>query len=245
MYNGCKVIALVPAAGMGQRMGIGQKKQYLLLKDKEILNWTLIHLLREPIIDEAIVIVPRDDVLEVEEKMTSWLSREQISTKISVIEGGATRQESVRKGLIKIEGDGFQTSFVVIHDGVRPFFPKNMLIRFLEALDHRSDIEGAIAGAEVTDTLKTINPEKVIIGTVDRSVVWSVQTPQVFRFDTLMKAHRYANDHAFEVTDDAAIIEAIGKKTVIIPCSSENIKITKPVDLIVAEVLLETYKVDL
>lgn len=245
MYNALKVIALIPAAGMGQRMGSGIKKQYLKLYNKEILNLTLIHMLSEPLIDEAIIIVPKEDVVEVSDKVKKWLDIENIDTLVQVIEGGATRQESVYNGLRMIEQNGSVESYVVIHDGVRPFFPKKRLIDFLESLAMNSDIEGAIAGVEVTDTLKTIDANKVITNTVDRSLVWAVQTPQVFNFNALIEAHKTAKKLLLHGTDDASLLEAIGKKSMIIQCPSENIKITKPIDLIVAEILFETYKVGL
>lgn len=245
MYNEKCVIALIPAAGMGQRMGIGQRKQYLKLNGKEILNWTLTHILQEKMIDEAIVIVPKEDVDEVRLKVDMWMKNIDTVASVQVIAGGASRQESVFNGLCQIKNICGEETYVVVHDGVRPFFPQGKLIEFLEALASIQEIDGAIAGAEVTDTLKTINEDKKILGTVDRSKVWSVQTPQVFRFDALMGAHDYANKKSLSVTDDSALLEAVGKMAVIIPCPPDNIKITKPVDLVIAEILFSSYKVAL
>lgn len=245
MYNEKYVIALIPAAGMGQRMGIGQRKQYLELNGKEILHWTLSHLLQEKMIDEAIVIAPKEDVDEVRFKVEKWLKNIDTNVQVHVIFGGASRQESVFNGLCHIKNVCGEEAFVVVHDGVRPFFPQGKLIEFLEVLANTQEIDGAIAGAEVTDTLKMINADKLILGTVDRSMVWSVQTPQVFNYGALMDAHEYANVNCISVTDDASLLEAVGKKAMIIPCPSDNIKITKPVDLIIAETLFGSYKVAL
>lgn len=245
MFNEKCVIALIPAAGMGQRMGAGQRKQYLALNGREILHWTLSHVLLEKRIDEAVVIVPNEDVDEVRLKVEQWVSKMDTDVEVHVIVGGSTRQESVYNGLCLIKEKRGEDAYVVIHDGVRPFFPQRKLVEFLEAISSVPEIDGAIAGAEVTDTLKTIGEDKLILGTVDRSRVWSVQTPQVFNMSALLAAHIFAKEQSISVTDDAALLEAVGKKAMIIPCPSDNIKITKPVDLIIAETLFDSYKVAL
>lgn len=245
MFNDMKVIALIPAAGMGQRMGAGQKKQYMKLKDREILEWTLKNVLGESLIDETVIIVPTEDLAEVRAKVVRWLDGFDRCTDVDVISGGVTRQESVYNALCYVKDKYAEHIYVVIHDGVRPFFPKGRLVDFLEVLKNNSEVDGTIAGTEVTDTLKRVDDNKEILGTVDRSMVWSVQTPQVFNYNALLEAHDFAIDRKLSVTDDAALLEAVGKRAVIIPCPSDNIKITKPVDLIVAETLFESYKVAL
>lgn len=245
MFNDKRVVALIPAAGMGQRMGAGQKKQYLKLNGKEILEWTLKHVISDVLIDEAIIIVPTDDLADVSSKVVGWLDGFERRSKVEIISGGTTRQESVFNGLCHVKKKYADPVYVVIHDGVRPFFPKGRLVDFLEVLKNSTEIDGAIAGAEVTDTLKRIDDNRVILGTVDRSRVWSVQTPQVFNFEALLDAHKFAVERNLSVTDDAALLEVVGRRAVIVPCPSDNIKITKPVDLIIAETLFETYKVAL
>ena len=245
MFNDKRVIALVPAAGIGQRMGAGQKKQYLKLKDREILEWTIKHVLSDAWIDEAVIIVPTEDLTDVCAKVVKWLGDFMRDKTVEVISGGVTLQESVYNGLRYIKEKYDEPMYVVIHDGVRPFFPQGKLVDFLEVLKNTSEIDGAIAGTEVTDTLKRIDDNMVILDTVDRATIWSVQTPQVFNFEALMAAHVFAIERKLSVTDDAALLEAVGKRSVIVPCPSDNIKITKPVDLIVAETLFESYKVAL
>lgn len=239
MYREQKVIALIPAAGSGTRMGSGVRKQYLTLNGKEILNWTLIHLMKDDLIDEAVVIVPEEDVELVEEKLELWFSEASFSNRLSVISGGNTRQESVYNGLKAIEG---RCHYVIVHDGVRPFVPSRLMAPFIEILNGDAAVSGVIAGFPMTDTLKQVDANRIIRSTVDRDFVWSVQTPQIFIYDHLLKAHIEAKKLGKLVTDDAAILELHGLKTMIAEGTAENIKITKPFDLTLAEAIFNRYE---
>ena len=238
MYRLKKISALIPAAGSGTRMGIGLKKQYLILNGKEILNWTLENLLGQDCIDEAVIIVPIEDVAEVQGKVKRWLDEVGILTPFKVIAGGETRQASVYKGLQALEG---QTNYVLVHDGVRPFVPRQQISSFLDCLMDDETIDGVIAGIQVTDTLKRVDSEQLILETLDRARVWAVQTPQIFSHDLLRTAHEQAISNNLSATDDAALLEILGKRTKIIKSDAENIKITKPFDLIVAEAIIKTH----
>ena len=241
MFRQKKVIALIPSAGSGNRMGADVKKQYLKLDGKEILNWTIKHLLTSEWIDEAIVIVPAEDADEVEHKISEWILVDKIEKNVRVVVGGATRQDSVYCGLKSIsENEGY----VLIHDGVRPFVPIGLIERYLESLDKERQISGAVAGLRVTDTLKKVDTDKIIVETVDRMSVWSVQTPQVFEIDKLIQAHAFAQANAISATDDAALLELLGEKVTIIESTYENIKITKPFDLVLAESIFKDYRLE-
>ena len=240
MYRGKKIVALIPAAGMGTRMGTEQKKQFLMLGEKEILNWTITHLLCCLWIDQVVVIAPKEDVDNLESKINKWTNESEFLIPISVIEGGETRQESVYNGLISIQKMEISPDFVLIHDGVRPFIPLEQMNLFFDILLDTS-FKGVIAGTPVTDTLKKVDSTLKILETVDRSVTWAVQTPQVFEWTALNSAHKNALENKLNVTDDAALLELIGYESKIIECSSDNIKITKPFDLILAEFILNHY----
>lgn len=235
MYRNKKTCALIPAAGSGTRMGMGIKKQYLTLNGKEILNWTLENLLGHDSIDEAVIIVPTEDLEEVLDKVTGWLDDARIKKPFKVIAGGTTRQASVYHGLLALDG---HTDYVLIHDGVRPFVPHDQINAFLDAIMDNG-ISGVIAGNQVTDTLKRVDNDQVIIETLDRASTWAVQTPQIFDCESLKAAHEVALERQLTATDDAALLEILGKRTKIVQSDAENIKITKPFDLIVAEAIMK------
>ncbi len=238
MYRHMKISALIPAAGCGSRMGTTLKKQYLTLNGKEILNWTLENILSQDCIDEVVIIVPKEDVAEVELKVKSWFALASIHTPYKVVSGGETRQASVYQGLLALDA---HSDYVLIHDGVRPFVPHHQICDFLDLIMDDVTLDGIVAGVQVTDTLKRTNDTSIIIETIDRTHVWAVQTPQVFEFHLLKSAHEFATSKSLNVTDDAALIEVLGKKTRIVHSDAENIKITRPFDLIIAEAIFKSY----
>lgn len=239
MIQGKRVGALIPAAGSGTRMGGSLRKQYMTLQGREILEWTLSRLLLNAQIDEVKIIVPEEDVATVSDKVSSWRKRYEFSMEIQVITGGETRQASVYNGLCALSD---AVEYVVIHDGVRPFVKSVWVERYISKLEESPEIAGVIAGTAVTDTLKRVDENHVINGTVDRSQIWAVQTPQIFRFETLKMAHEDAIKTKAVVTDDAAILELSGHHVIIEPSDPSNIKITKPFDLVLAEVILNSEK---
>lgn len=237
MIDNKKVVALIPAAGMGVRMGKGTKKQFLKLGALEILNWTLLKFWESEIIDEIIVIVPASDIYEVVEKIAKWQERTKSDALTKVVLGGDTRQASVYAGLKSVDKT---FEIVVVHDGVRPFVPIDQLSEMCSCLKTH---DGAVVAVRSTDTLKNVDGNGIIVGTVDRESVWSVQTPQVFEVEKLRKAHDVALENDFFATDDANLIENIGGKVLVVESKRSNIKITAPFDLYVAEALLNAEEV--
>ncbi|GAB6106944.1 2-C-methyl-D-erythritol 4-phosphate cytidylyltransferase [Fusibacter bizertensis] len=240
MYIDKKVAVLIPSAGYGTRMGGQVRKQYLHLREKEILRWTLEHFYQIPYWDELFVIVPPEDVLSVQEKVNDWFF-EQLR-KIVVISGGATRQQSVFNGLNAIAKDA---DVVIVHDGVRPFLPIDETVRALDKLVKTPELQGLIAGVKTTDTLKRVNASRLIEATIDREKVWAVQTPQIFKHPSLLEAHLYAIEQNLLVTDDAALLEYMGNSVGIFESNRNNIKITEPYDLTLANMVLNQYMKDL
>lgn len=239
MIRDKRIGALIPAAGSGTRMGGNQRKQYMMLKGREILEWTLCRLLPDSQIDEVKIIVPEEDVVLVSNKVAAWQLQYGFSAEIQVIAGGETRQASVYNGLSALKED---VDYVVIHDGVRPFAKSEWVEQYIAKLENNPEVAGIIAGTAVTDTLKSVDQNHVISGTVDRSQIWAVQTPQIFKYKTLKKAHEEAFMKNAVVTDDAAILELSGHHVIIEPSDPSNIKITKPFDLVLAEVILNSEK---
>jgi 2-C-methyl-D-erythritol 4-phosphate cytidylyltransferase len=147
----------------------------------------------------------------------------------NVCAGGRRRQDSVRFGLDLL----YACEWVIVHDGARPCFDDAMLQRGLEAA---ADCGSAVAGVPVKDTIKLISSNQMISETPDRSLLWAAQTPQVFRYRTLMEAHKSCNQ---DVTDDAAMLESLGHPVKMFLGAYENIKVTTADDLIIAEAFLK------
>jgi 2-C-methyl-D-erythritol 4-phosphate cytidylyltransferase len=146
--------------------------------------------------------------------------------------GGATRQESVKKGLEKVSSD---TEVVIIHDGARPFPSPALIDRCVEAA---FDKDAVVVGMPVRDTIKLVSRDRRIQTTPNRSDLWEIQTPQVFRKDSILEAHNRAALEMFEATDDATLVERMGKSVFVLEGERTNIKITTPDDIWLAENLV-------
>ncbi len=231
MYKGKKIGMIIPAAGIGSRMGSSTKKQFLSIGGKPILRRTLENLLGNSICDEVVLVV---GVEEVETLQQIIKDQWQISTEIKVIAGGDNRQESVKKGLLSLS----KVDFVFVHDGVRPFAKSAWLPKMMACMEEASDIKGLSVGKPVSDTLKEITSDEFVIRTLKRDALWSVQTPQLFLYTTLLEAHLNAEQSGYCGTDDASLIEREGGKVKLVYFGDENIKLTTPFDLIVAEAIV-------
>ena len=212
--------AVIVAAGMGRRMGAGMNKAYLLLCGKTILENTVSVFENCKKINEIIVVT--DDT----EKCRDLLK--DFKKVAAVVLGGKTRQDSVKNGVKACTGE-----FVAIHDGARALICEKDIERVIcEAETHGA----AALGVKCKDTLKIADENGFIKKTADRNFIYQIQTPQVFKRTEIAKAHENASG---EFTDDCAVLEREGKKIKIVEGSYENIKITTPEDLIIAEKILE------
>ncbi len=225
------VAAVVPAGGAGTRMGSEVSKQFLRLGDVPVL----IHALRvfeaSRMIDEIVVVVPRDAVAYCQQDLLPQFTLSKIS---SVACGGARRQDSVWNGLQAVDE---RTNVVVVHDAVRPFVTGAMVEQVVE----RARISGAaIAAIPLHDTIKRVTPDGTIETTLDRQGLWSAQTPQAFNLELLREAHRSNRQSGVDATDDAFLVEQIGRRVSIVNGSPDNIKITRPEDLIMGEAILRS-----
>lgn len=226
----CRTIAVVPAAGSGVRMGEKKAKQFLELCGKPILAVTLDHLQRCDLIDRIVVVVPEVDIdyccREIVEKYN-------LSKVFRVVSGGKRRQDSVRRG---IETVADCCEWVLIHDGVRPLITNDLIRRVVKAA---KDFRAVIPGLPITETVKEIDDHGIVIRSIDRSRLWSIQTPQVFRWDDISLAHKEAIEKSWEdATDDSFLIEKIGIPVNIIKGEKHNMKITTPQDLDMARSLM-------
>jgi 2-C-methyl-D-erythritol 4-phosphate cytidylyltransferase/2-C-methyl-D-erythritol 2,4-cyclodiphosphate synthase len=216
-------IALVVAAGRGTRLGAPLPKQYLPVGGEMLLRRTLRALESSPLIGKiAVVIHPNDRALY--EEAAAGLDC------LPPIAGGAERQDSVRNGLEALAGEA--PRYVLIHDGARPFIDNATIERVVAALGAHA---GAIAAIPLRDTVKRADGDR-IVATLDRSQLWRAQTPQGFRFEDILKAHRMAAGAA--LSDDAAVLEQAGGAVALVAGSEDNFKVTTMEDIARAETRL-------
>ena len=224
-----KVCTLIPAAGKGSRMAHSLKKPYLKLARKPILAHTIQRFEQNTAVDAICVIVDEGDFSE----CRATVLEPYPFTKVQkLVAGGETRQRSVYNGLRTLSAD---VDFVIVHDGVRPFVTDETIFACLTAAD---ECGAAVAAVPVKDTIKVADENCFITETPEREKLWAVQTPQVFRKSVLEEAHQTAQEHQLTGTDDAALVEQLGFPVKLVMGSYANLKITTPVDLRVAEVLL-------
>jgi len=225
-----KVTALIPAAGMGKRMGKAVAKQFLLLGDKPVLAHTLLVFQRAPEIDEIIPILSQEDM---EGCLRDVIEKYHITKVKTLVVGGKERQDSVANGLKKMEKDA---SIVLVHDGVRPFVTPEMI---KESVDHARKGECVAVGVPIKDTIKEVDDKKIVCRTLERNRLWAIQTPQVFPLKVIKHAYEESYRHKVYCTDDATLVELAGGKVHVIMGSYDNIKITTPEDLTLAEEILK------
>lgn len=219
--------AIIAAAGSGTRMKSEVSKQFISIGGIPVLIRTLLAFDAAGEIDEVVIVTKAEDIATIVDMTKKY----NIKKVVSVICGGETRQASVRLGLKEIKGE-----LVLIHDGARPFVTHEQINSVALAL---YDVDAAALGTPVKDTLKEATPDGFISGTHDRSSLYSIQTPQGFKADTLRFAHKIAETNNVSVTDDCSLCENIGIKIKIIEGSSSNIKITTPDDLKLAEGIIK------
>ncbi|MGP0595205.1 2-C-methyl-D-erythritol 4-phosphate cytidylyltransferase [Nitrospira sp. T9] len=229
MFN--SVVAVVPAAGLGTRMGGNTPKQYLTLGNLPLLVHSLQIFQQLEEIREVILSVPASDREYCWRKIVKPFGLEKVA---KVVAGGVRRQDSVRNGLAAISDrpDG-----VLVHDGVRPFIDQRMV---RNVIDCAGKTGAAVVAMPIHDTVKRVGASGIIQETLKREELWQIQTPQVFRYDWLVEAHQQAQQHQWEVTDDAALIERMGYPVSVVEGSCFNIKVTKPDDLVFGEAILGT-----
>ena len=221
--------AIVLAGGTGSRMGSVTTKQMMTLADKPLIIHSLLAMDACEYIDEVIIVAKADEI----DRYPAMLEEYDIQKVTAIVEGGETRQDSVLKGFEKVPD---KADHVAIHDGARPLItPAQIKAVVLAAYDYRA----AAAAAPAKDSVKVTNISGMIDYTVDRKTVWLMQTPQVF-YANLFRASIYtAAKDKFVGTDDAEVAEHAGFSTKLIDTGYENIKVTTPVDLLLAEVILE------
>ncbi|MFC1814382.1 2-C-methyl-D-erythritol 4-phosphate cytidylyltransferase [Thermodesulfobacteriota bacterium] len=225
------VSAIVVAAGKGVRMGNTISKQYLRLGERPILGHTLMTIDACQLVDKIYLVVPAGDFDFCRQNIIAPL---KLSKEIKLVPGGAARQDSVYNGLLKIEE---KAGIVVIHDGVRPFVLPEQLAM---CINGAKESGACILGIPAVDTLKKVNEAGFIKATIGREGVWHAQTPQAFKFDLIIKAHKKARQAGYVASDDALLVERLGEKITMLAGSIYNIKITTKEDLLLAQAIIDT-----
>jgi 2-C-methyl-D-erythritol 4-phosphate cytidylyltransferase len=213
-------VALLVAAGSGERLGADRPKAFVVLAGRPMYEWSL-DAIRAADVDEIVIAFPEgnvDDELRGLERCT-------------IVAGGATRSESVRNALHAATRD----DHVVVHDAARPLAPPELFERCLAGL---AGADAAIAAARVADTVKEAGDDLRVTATLDRSRLWAIQTPQAFRRAALERALDVGDELLAQATDDAWLVERTGGTVRVVESTPANLKVTTPHDLRIAELLL-------
>jgi 2-C-methyl-D-erythritol 4-phosphate cytidylyltransferase len=225
-----RIVAIIPAAGTGLRMGGEKAKQFLELEGRPLLAVTLQPFQDCRAVNAIILVVPSVDVEYCEKEIVEKFRLHKVT---KVVPGGVRRQDSVRLG---IEATAGEYGLVLIHDGVRPLVDVELIARVIkEAKTHRA----VITAIPAKETVKEIDSFDQVVKTYDRGHVWLVQTPQVFRYEDIAVAHKKAfNEGGEEATDDSILIERLGIPVKAMKGSERNIKVTTQYDLALARFLV-------
>jgi len=215
---------------MGKRMGKAVAKQFLPLGDKPMLAHTLLAFQRAPEIDEIIPILSEEDM---ETCLRDVIEAFHLTKVKTLVVGGKERQDSVYNGIQRLEKDAV---VILVHDGVRPFVTHEMI---RECVESARKGECVAVGVPLKDTIKEVDSKGIVHQTLERSRLWAIQTPQAFPAKVLRKAYDESYKNNVYGTDDSTLVERSGTKVRVLLGSYENIKITTPEDLILAEEILK------
>ena len=218
--------AVIAAAGSGERLGAGGPKALVELGGRPLAAWSLAAFAEAEGVAAAVVAVPPDRVDAFETALAG-----AAELPVAVVAGGESRSESVAAAL-----GGVESEFVVVHDAARPLVTPELIDAVLVRLAGDSERACVLAAAPITDTVKEVRAD-VVERTLDRSRLWGAQTPQAFRASALREAIESAESLS-DATDDAMLVERAGGRVLVHPAPPENVKVTTPLDLRVAELLL-------
>lgn len=222
--------AIIPAAGIGQRMQADRPKQYLPLSGRTVIEHTLERVADHPALAGTVVALADDDAY--------WPGvRARLKVRVDETAGGAERCHSVLNALVALEPRARADDWVLVHDAARPCLRRSDIDRLIEQLAPHP--VGGLLGAPVSDTVKRTDAEGRVVETVERRNLWRALTPQMFRYGELRRALVHALDRGWMVTDEASAIELSGQQPLMVEGEPDNIKITRPGDLALAEFFLQ------
>ena len=227
-----KLSVIIPAAGSGERMASDIPKPFLRVGEKTILEHTVSRFLEVPDVEQIIIATSKNFIPEIQ----SMFEQFPDGIDLHVVEGGAERQFSIYNALKHVSSN---CELVAVHDAVRPFVRRQLIE---ECCKVAAKIGGAVLGVPAKDTIKKVDEERKIESTPNRSFLWQAQTPQIFQKDLLVEAYNSALEGDFIGTDDASLVERVGGTIQMVEGDRENLKITYPVDLKIAELILGANK---
>lgn len=225
--------AVIVAGGSGERFGDPRGKQFVELAGLPLVAWSILAFDSAPSIAHIVLVCPAGR----EQQMRSdVLSRLDLRCEVTLAAGGNTRQDSVFSGLMAVPQN---LELVAIHDGARPLIEMSIIEECLAVVRSDRHVNGALCASRVTDTLKMVDTSGRVVGTPDRSQLWSAQTPQTFRREVILAAHETALLEGFVGTDDASLVEHVLGNVYVVEAPRDNIKVTVPEDLAIAEATLQ------
>ena len=220
-----RYFALIPAAGVGELMGTTMPKQYAQLAGKPMLQHVMDTFSSSPLISHTFVVVSEND---------AYISDLPVTPRTSILKcGGATRQASVTNGLLAMRSETEDDDWILVHDAARPGLTHDLLDKLIAFV--KDDAVGGLLALPMVDTIKRSDGHGRAEMTVERSALWSAQTPQMFRYAQLLQALQQAQ----QVTDEASAIEAMGHRPKLVEGSARNFKVTLPQDLLLAELIFK------
>ncbi|HUJ81917.1 MAG TPA: 2-C-methyl-D-erythritol 4-phosphate cytidylyltransferase [Candidatus Acidoferrales bacterium] len=234
-----RITAILPAAGLGTRMGVETPKQFLELGGEPLVIFTLRRLAACAAITDFILATRADELSFLEDRV----SKARIGRPARVVHGGETRQQSVANALAQVAPE---TEIVMVHDAVRPFVTVEQLDRLIAEASERGAV---ILGIPAIDTVKEVKRERLpedvarITGTIPRERIVLAQTPQAFRYEILREAFARAEADGVTASDEASLVERLGKDVYVVLGSERNLKITRPADMDLARFYLEQERV--
>lgn len=233
--------AILLAGGRGKRMGTAQSKMYLLIQDKPVLYYSLDVFEKSGVIDEVVLVAGKGQIPYCRQEIVEKYGFQKVK---AIVEGGAERYHSVWEGLRVLEKENKKGGYVFIHDGARPFINEEILERSYEEV---CKSRACVVGMPVKDTIKIADEKGCIHMTPNRSLVWQIQTPQVFAEELIIPAYREVIEkeqellsQGIQITDDAMVVENVcGCPVRLVEGSYANLKITTPEDLEIARIFAD------
>lgn len=224
--------AVIPAAGTGIRMGTKTKKQFLKLRKKEIVTFTIEKFEQCDEVNEIVLVTAKDTI----KLLSKIVKRENFKKVSAIVEGGKERQHSVYAGICAANKNA---DIIVVHDGVRPFVTVEDIKKTINIAQQKG---ACVLGVKAKDTVKICNEKNEIVTTPTRNLVWYIQTPQAFQKNLLLKAYERAEKENFVGTDESVLVERNGTIVFVAEGHYENIKITTPDDIVIAKAFLKKEK---
>jgi 2-C-methyl-D-erythritol 4-phosphate cytidylyltransferase len=222
------IVAVVPAAGSGQRLAVGVPKAFFHLDGRTLVERAVTCLLESGVVDRVVVAVPAD---------RTGQAKLILGRDATIVPGGANRGESVGRALAAV-ADGQQPSFVLVHDAARPLTPPALVVRVVEAL--QAGHSAVVPALPLSDTVKAVDANGVVLGTPERAGLRAVQTPQGFATELLLRAYQRAGEATgVDFTDDASLVEHIGGQVQVVDGDPLAFKITTQWDILLAQSLVK------